>query len=79
MKTLLKDMPEHMERIEDNFILQDKIKDCLMENQIVVFETNSENSECNYALHSNEFNSTSEAILKELTEFVNQNYTWKGI
>jgi len=33
MKTLLKDMPDHMEKLDDNFTLLDKIKDCLHEKE----------------------------------------------
>lgn len=31
MNTLLKDMPEHAERIENNYLLGEEIKDCLTE------------------------------------------------
>jgi hypothetical protein len=70
MKTLLKDMPEHMEKIDTLSILQ-KIKDCLIENQS---ELDGET-----VIEEDMFDDTAEQILEKLTEFVNQNYEWKGV
>lgn len=72
-------MPIHMERIENNFILQDKIKDCLIENQQTVFEYMKDDDNPLDAVISDDFNKISELILEKITEFVNQNYTFKGI
>lgn len=57
MKKLLKDMPEHMDRIENNYLLKQDIA------SIVELNDGDPVSE----------------ILEKLTEFVNQNYTFKGI
>lgn len=78
MKTLLKDLPEFAERMENNYILQDKIKDCFIENEQRLFDDNSESADEINAVHSEDYNTTCELILKELTDFVNQNYEWKG-
>lgn len=64
MKTeLLKDMPIHMERIENNQSLKQDIE------QII-------NS---YEFEETDVPLISEEILTTITEFVNQNYTFKGI
>lgn len=90
MKTLLKDMPEHMERIENNYVLIDKIKDivetestrCLTEN--IIFQEDppiphsSGDNITNYSAIDNG-RDLAELIIKELTEFVNQHYEWKGV
>lgn len=79
MKTLLKDLPEFAERIENNYVLQDKIKDCLIENEQTLFEDNSENANSLEAVSADDYNVVCELILKELADFVNQNYEWKGL
>lgn len=57
MKTLLKDMPEHMERIENNRPLIQEIE---------------------YLIEYGDGN-IAEQVINSITEFINQNYTWKGI
>lgn len=73
MKTLLKDMPEFAERIEGNMPLESEIKSILEYNSDW-----SDSSQC-MILKDFEFLGTSTEIIQKLTDFVNQNYTWKGI
>ncbi len=87
MKKLLKDMPEHMERIENNYVLIDKIKDivetestcCLTEN--IVFQEDPPiphsigDNITDYSTIDNG-NAVAELIIKELTDHVNENYTF---
>lgn len=56
MTKLLKDMPEHMERIENNWSLIQEIE------YIIDYEEGNK----------------AEYVLEKLTEFVNQNYLFKG-
>jgi len=121
MKTLLKDMPEHAERIENSYLLGEDIKDALCD--IELDETSLGDSfkndfisaaiktikESEFELDGNEIkignsmdialqlfddiidslqggnitilNSGSIAIdvREKVADFVNQNYTWKGL
>ena len=92
MNTLLKDMPEHMERIEDNWSLKGAIEDilsteasmCLTDN---IFNIESEDvpqprskgDNLSYIAEIDNKSDLAELIIKELTQFVNQNYEWKGV
>ena len=73
MKTLLKDMPEHMERMEANYETISAIKDILDEHSDYS-ETRGE-----YVIGEDDFTKISTLINEKLTEFVNQNYEWKGL
>ncbi len=121
MKTLLKDMPEFAERIENNFLLGEEIKDSLTEpildtdfdkstqddimrriSQVLRDEIRFEIEDGKVVISNKEdvvqaiwgevksgledeivsFTNKGEiveSIREKLTEFVNQNYTFKGI
>lgn len=72
MKTLLKDMPEHMERIEGNSINAEIMN---------VFNEHSYWSETRQGnvIDEGDFELIVEAVKNKITEFVNQNYEWKGV
>lgn len=74
MGTLLKDMPEHMERIENNFTLLDEIKYKIEYNS--EFEHKGSNDSDVSIVN---VRTVSEEILEYIAEFVNQNYEWKGL
>lgn len=66
MKTLLKDLPEFAERIESNYLLNADISEIV--------------ADC--LDHTNDYTSETEPtekILSIITDFVNQNYEWKGL
>ncbi len=63
MTTLLKDMPEHMERIEGNYSLKQDIV-----NVIAMYGDIDDDAEL-----------IADELLPIITEFVNQNYEWKGV
>lgn len=72
-KILLKDMPEFAERIEGNAILEINIKEILDE-----YSHWSETRQGN-VIDDIDFNRVVTAIIEKTTEFVNQNYTFKGV
>lgn len=122
-QTLLKDMPIHMERIENNYLLSEAIKDGLNEIEVDVtidfkaceescissiadilkqheefsIESNTISIDDHESLaqlcwaaikgllaenHEHEITNDSEVailIRDEMTDFVNQNYEWKGL
>ena len=69
MKTLLKDLPEFAERIENNMPLQAEIKE--------VLDDLSDYSESRgkYVIDADDFDNAAEQIQAKLTDFINQNYT----
>lgn len=73
MNTLLKDLPEHKERIEYNFSLKKDI--------ISVIGNNSDYSTTmeTVVLKEPYFECTAEEIVEKIIAFVNENYEWKGI
>lgn len=72
MTTLLKDMPEHMERIEGNSI-NAEIMDVLNEH------SDWSETRGNNVVDEGDFELIIEAVKNKITEFVNQNYEWKGV
>ena len=73
MKTLLKDMPEHMERVESNMLFENEIRGLLDQ---VSDWSDSRNGN---VIDESEFTGLTSEIIKKVTEFINQNYTFKGI
>lgn len=73
MKTLLKDMPEFAERIENNVLLKSDINDILSDHSDY-YESLSSN-----VIDTDDFRVVSDAIIDKLTDFINQNYTFKGV
>lgn len=73
MSTLLKDLPQHKERIENNMFLEQDIRDILSQ-QASYSSTNER-----LMLLEDEFSAVAEFILEKLANFVNENYEWKGI
>lgn len=74
MGTLLKDMPIHAEKIENNFSLLGQISDEI-ETACIVDSSN------NYLPNAEVDNprGIAQSILNEIVDFVNQNYEWKGL
>ena len=83
MKTLLKDMPEHMERIEDNWSLKGHIQDEIEQNISVCFNKTigeySGGDNARLYIDIDNLPILSEMLLSVITDFVNQNYEWKGV
>lgn len=74
MGTLLKDMPIHMERIENNYSLMDEIK------YKIEYGLEFDHKGSNYSdISVNNAKEISENLLGIFTDFVNQNYEWKGL
>lgn len=72
MGTILKDMPIHMERIE-NYTVSKNIQD--------IIESHSDWSECRQAncIDEKSYPSLNDEIRNAVIDFVNQNYEWKGL
>lgn len=66
MEKLLKDMPEFAERIENNVFLKNDISEAIR---------TTENT--SLSGHQSEF--IAEQVIQVITDFVNQNYEWKGV
>lgn len=64
MNTLLKDMPQFAERIENNYSLKQDINEIVGE----VIDYPDDYSQNHYT----------EQLIEKITDFVNQNYTFKG-
>lgn len=64
MNTPLKDLPKFAERIENNYCIKEDILAALRD-----FENDDFLSD----------NDTLDTIMQTVTEFINQNYTFKGI
>ncbi len=73
MKTLLKDLPEHKERIEGNYSLVNDITRVLKDNSEYSYTM-----ECN-VIKAEYFESNAQEIVEKVINFINENYEWKGI
>lgn len=82
MNTLLKDLPEHKERIENSYLFRQDIKDALKNSAECLFDKSErgnviELTETN-AVSEENFGTVTEDIIQCLIEFVNDNYEFKG-
>lgn len=66
MKTLLKDLPEHKERIENNHFLKEDLSMAIMNTE-------------NISITKIQSDFITESVMELITDFVNENYEWKGI
>lgn len=87
MGTLLKDMPIHMERIENNYSLKGLISDEIECGCELCFSTTidgiegdgfSRGDNAEGFVEIENLNVLSEKVLKVIVDFVNQNYEWRG-
>lgn len=74
MSTLLKDMPIHAERIENNFSLLGQISD---EIETACIHDGKRNYLADAEVDNPQ--GIAKSILDEIVDFVNQNYEWKGL